>query len=556
MIFSPFTPIPFEYHVILSKSNQTVFDAPLRFVYRGSTLLVVPSSPLLLSCAKLMVVSPLSTSFEGFSICVELGWHERFFYVQDSIITAKYPQLLSEQNKLDLKSFKDKLPLNIEENPMFQRLGRYLTSVRVFPDPILFLAEMAFRNFICTEDDEDLSFLPKEPSSGFGTGSPSVSINTEPLKANGEPVIQPVEATTDSKESLKPELFVVHPGSIAARIKVRKCKIRGGSSRPPVKRKLAPGSSTSCATRAKTSSLKDDASFLTVFDDDKGLPNVLELKMLLPTTSRSLLLLLQLRRIIWITTWMEAIVDNAVNRRSREQLQAAMTEFEKNPAVVALREKIYVLSTKVKEHKLNLDGMMFESQKWVGYQPNLLTLESKVTFLRPKRQDWRLLKCPSARRLRSLNWKRREVVSKVVPYVAMELVHSDDMGSLVSRIVSSAILYGRCMAYEQVADMKEPFDLSKVKGYRSSYKKDHTQASNDFATVTFPWLDEFVADPSAPIEVLLSKNPPSLQRHAPSRTQVPFPTFQRATPSSAPVSNPMSPPPDTFVAKPQSSPLQ
>nr|GEY91300.1 hypothetical protein [Tanacetum cinerariifolium] len=69
-------------------------------------------------------------------------------------------------------------------------------------------------------------------------------------------------------------------------------------------------------------------------------------------------------------------------------------------------------------------------------------------------------------------------------------------------LVSSAILYGRCRAYEQVADMKEPFDLSK-----------------------------FVADPSAPIEALLSKKPPSLQRPAPSRTQVPLPSSQGATSS-------------------------
>ncbi|GJW53860.1 hypothetical protein Tco_0097945 [Tanacetum coccineum] len=226
-------PIPSEYRVILPKSNQTIFDAPPRFIYRGSALLVVPSSPLLLSCAKLMVVSPLSTSSDGSSICVELvitrieGWHERFFYVQDSIIPAKYPQLLSEQNKLDSKSFKDKLPPNIEENPMSQRLSRYPTSVRVFPDPILFL---------------------------------------------------PVEVTADSGDSPKPELFVVHPGSVSARIKDRKCKTRGGSSRPLVKRKLSPRSLTSCATRAKTSSSKDDAPFLTVSDDDEGLPDVLKLK--------------------------------------------------------------------------------------------------------------------------------------------------------------------------------------------------------------------------------------------------------------------------------------
>ncbi|GJV66321.1 hypothetical protein Tco_1477149 [Tanacetum coccineum] len=597
--FLTLNPIPSEYHVILPKSNQIVFNAPPGFIYRGSTLLVVPSSPLLLSCAKLMVVSPMSTFSEGSSICVKLvitrieGWHERFFYVQDSIIPAKYPQLLSEQNKLDSKSFKDKLPLNIEENPMFQRLGRYPTSVRVFPDPILFLAglkpsweygqqrpaimagEMAFRNFIYTEDDKDLSFLPKEPSSGFGTGSPSISINTEPLKANEEPVIQPIEVTENSGESPKPELFVVHPRSVVAWINDRKCKTRGGSSSPLVKRKLAHWSSTSRATRAKTSSSKDDAPFLTVSDDDEGLSDVLELKdatachleisAITPPAWKNHLdnhMDVELLDLHDRCYERHAVVDNAVNRRSRELLQvikklrgefdvmrnrerakeeeyeglqvkceAVMTEFEKNPAMVVLREKIYVLSIEVKEHKLNLDRMMLESQKWVVE----VSLRKEVEELR---QD------------------RREVVSKVITYAAIELVYSDDMGNLVGRFVSSAILYGRCRAYEQVADMNEPFDLSKVKGYRSSYKKDHTQARNNFAIATFPWLDEFVADPSDPIEVLLLKKPPSLQRHVPSRNQVPLPTSQRATPSSDLVSNLMSPPADASVVKPQLSPLQ
>nr|GEW56674.1 hypothetical protein [Tanacetum cinerariifolium] len=99
----------------------------------------------------------------------------------------------------------------------------------------------------------------------------------------------------------------------------------------------------------------------------------------------------------------------------------------------------------------------------------------------------------------------------------MELMHSDDMGSLVGKLVSFAILYGRCKAYEQVVDMKKPFELSKVKGYRYFYKKDHILARNDLSTATFPWLDEFVADPLALIEALLSKKPPSLQRLVPSR---------------------------------------
>ncbi|GKD10830.1 hypothetical protein Tco_1190515 [Tanacetum coccineum] len=102
------------------------------------------------------------------------------------------------------------------------------------------------------------------------------------------------------------------------------------------------------------------------------------------------------------------------------------------------------------------------------------------------------------------------LTTNVVPYAAMELVHSDKLGRLVGTLVSSAITYGRCRAYEQVAAMKEPFNLSKAKGYRSLYKKEHTQASNDFTTATFPWLNEFVVDAAALIEALLSKKPPTL----------------------------------------------
>nr|GFB02294.1 hypothetical protein [Tanacetum cinerariifolium] len=197
-----------------------------------------------------------------------------------------------------------------------------------------------------------------DPSPGLGTGSPSVPVNTEPLRADEEPVLQPAEVKANSGGSFKPELFVVHPESVAARMKNRKCKTRGGSSRPHVKRNLASGSSISHATRAMTSTSKDDVPFLTVSDDA------------------------------------EAVVDNAVNMRSCELLEVikklkgecdvikererareeesgslqvkcevAMSDFEKNPTVIALREKISTLSTKVKENKGNLDRMMLESQK-------------------------------------------------------------------------------------------------------------------------------------------------------------------------------------------------
>ncbi|GJY47502.1 hypothetical protein Tco_0436565 [Tanacetum coccineum] len=582
-------PIPLEYAVILPTSTQTIFDAPpgyvgfiSKFTFPGFFNLCRAGSWLTFQKRSEKHIPNL---FPKVITHIE-GWHERFFFVQDSIISSKYPQLLLDENMLNLKSFKDKLPPNIDENPYFQLLGRYPTSVRVFDDPILFLAglksswelannglrslwaaKMAFRNFIYTKDDDDLAFLPKEPSPGF-------------------------EITADSGESPKAGVFIVHLGSVAARIKERKCKTRGGSSRPHVKRKLASGSSSSRLVRAKTSAFKDDAPILSISDDDKGLPDCFELKdanachlrisaITPPAWKGHLdnqmdLELLDLHDHCY--AW-HAMVDNAFNRRACEFLQviekmrgevdvikarersreeeceelrvkceAAMAEFDQNLAVLVLREKISSLTADVKEHKGNLDRMMLESQKWAGYQVTLSTLKSKVDSLEAEKARLEAVEASFRREVEEFKQDRRDVVSKVVPYAVMELVHSDELGRLVGTLVSSAITYGRCKAYEQVAAMEEPFDLSKAKGYRSLYKKEHTQASNDFATAMFPWLDEFIADAAAPIKALLSKKPPTLQKPAPSRTQMHVPSSQKATPSYAPSSNPMSPPADLVKA--------
>ncbi|GKE73798.1 hypothetical protein Tco_1535839 [Tanacetum coccineum] len=181
----------------------------------------------------------------------------------------------------------------------------------------------------------------------------------------------------------------------------------------------------------------------------------------------------------------QAVVDNADRERAREEeceelqakCEAIMTEFEKNPIVVALSDKISTLSTKIKELKVSLNRMMLESQKWASCQQSLLTLESKATSLETEKERLEAIEVSLQKEVEELKPDRREVVSKVVPNAATELVHSEHMGSLIGRLVSSAILYGRCRAYEQVAEMKEPFDLSKVKGYHSSYKKDHTHSS-------------------------------------------------------------------------------
>nr|GEU98310.1 hypothetical protein [Tanacetum cinerariifolium] len=489
--------IPSEYLVILPTPTQTILDAPPGYI------------GLYIHCFSLDNLRlPLNDFF-----C----------------------ELLLKENMFDVKYFKDKLPSGIEKNLQFQYIARYPVSARAFDDLILFLAglqsswehgqhrpaifmggkEMAFRNFIYIEDDEDLTFLSKDFSPGFNIGSPCVSINTELVRDDEEPTVEP---------TIKPAIEPVNER--------RKCKTRGGSLRPPIKRKLAYGSSTSCTVRAKASAIKDDTPMLSISNDDEGLEDFLELKdatachlkisTITPPTWKGFLDnhldvdLLDLHDRFYAR---QAVVHNVVNRRSRELLdaikklrgeadvmrarelaheeefeglrakcEAAITDFDMNPAVLLLREKVSSLAAEAKEHKGNLDKLMLETKK--------ANLEATEASLRHEIEE--------------VKHDRREVVSKAVPYACMELLHSDELGRLVGKLVSSAITFGRCRAYEQVSRMKAPFDLSKVMRYRLSYENEHTQAINDLATATFSWLNEYIADASASVEALLLQKPLTL----------------------------------------------
>ncbi|GKD03026.1 hypothetical protein Tco_1178000 [Tanacetum coccineum] len=417
------------------------------------------------------------------------------------------------ENKLDVKSFKDKLPSCIEQNPQFQHLVRYPVSGRAFDDPILFLAglqsswehgqqrpaifvggkEMSFRNFIYTEEGEDLTFLPKDFSPGFNT-YPSVSINMEPVMTDKEPAIEPatkpvnerVGTTADSGGVPKEILLLFTLG-------VLQTALGRGSAKQG----------------------EDDTPVLSISNDDEGLEDCLELK---DATTYHLMIsaitppawkgfldnhldvdLLDLHDRCYAR---QVVMDNAVNRRSCEPLEvieklrgeaevmrakelayeeeceglqakceAAITNFNKNPVVLLLREKMSLLAIEAKDHKGNLDRWMLESLKWLGYQE-----------------------------IEEVKHDRREVVSNVVPYACMELLHSDQLGRLVRKL-----------------------------------------------------LNEYVANVSAfaSVGALLLKKPPTLQKHVPLRTQIHVPSSQLATLSFAPSSKPMSPPAD--IMKPSLS---
>ncbi|GJW12697.1 hypothetical protein Tco_1578524 [Tanacetum coccineum] len=109
-----------------------------------------------------------------------------------------------------------------------------------------------------------------------------------------------------------------------------------------------------------------------------------------------------------------------------------------------------------------------------------------------------------------LRQDRAVVVSKVVPDAIMKLVHSDEMGILVARLVRAAIIHGRCTEFEEVAKLKEPFVLEKMPSYRTSSKDEYDQAREDMANASYPFLSEFTSNSYASVEQLLSIKPRSL----------------------------------------------
>nr|GEX65945.1 hypothetical protein [Tanacetum cinerariifolium] len=114
-----------------------------------------------------------------------------------------------------------------------------------------------------------------------------------------------------------------------------------------------------------------------------------------------------------------------------------------------------------------------------------------------------------------------EMVSKVVSYISMKQVHSDEMDKLVGRLASSTIFYRRCAALEEVVKLKEPFDLKKMKGFWPTYDKEYTQARNDLPAIVFPFLSKATTDPLAPVKSFLSKKPKTLYPPTLLKTSVP-----------------------------------
>ncbi|GJW14799.1 hypothetical protein Tco_0018932 [Tanacetum coccineum] len=111
----------------------------------------------------------------------------------------------------------------------------------------------------------------------------------------------------------------------------------------------------------------------------------------------------------------------------------------------------------------------------------------------------------------SLRQDRAAIVTKVIPDAAMKLVHSDEMGVLITKLVRASIIHSRCATFEEVAKLNEPFILEKMPEYHTSSKEEYDQARDDLANASYSFLFDFTSNPYAYVEQMLSKKPRSLR---------------------------------------------
>ncbi|GKB15065.1 hypothetical protein Tco_0848988 [Tanacetum coccineum] len=180
---------------------------------------------------------------------------------------------------------------------------------------------------------------------------------------------------------------------------------------------------------------KDDSTFLTISDDDEGPPICLNENANALPPIHFCITPLAMEKSIWTTS--QCKDDNG--------------RSDKNPAVMYSMRGMIPCPGKFNEHKGNLER----------------SFAGRLNF------------CQNGLAIRV------DVVSKVVPYVGMKLMNNDDIGRLVAKLVSASILYGWYQAFKEVAKIKEPFDITKVKGYRSSYKKASSMEATSLSLPSF-----------------------------------------------------------------------
>ncbi|GJW73215.1 hypothetical protein Tco_0132585 [Tanacetum coccineum] len=124
-----------------------------------------------------------------------------------------------------------------------------------------------------------------------------------------------------------------------------------------------------------------------------------------------------------------------------------------------------------------------------GQKERIATIESKCECLEKERATLRETKIKLREEIDGLNLQcrmlkqdRADVATKLVPYIGMELYHSDVVGLVLGNMVKSAIFHCQCKALEEVVETKNTVDLSKVQCYCASTEMEYEEADNAYIT--------------------------------------------------------------------------
>ncbi|GJZ01014.1 hypothetical protein Tco_0518975 [Tanacetum coccineum] len=191
------------------------------------------------------------------------------------------------ENKLDKKSFKDKVPLHLEMDPLYDQIATYPSIVRTFPDHILYPAglkttwkhspkkpviyhrgqEINFKSFMLGGVDGELNFLPAEGASE-GQNSPSgkyVNNNAPMIDATPLSSIYPSNVVENVADSDDPSYGEDEQTLIVQKVPARASKVVGEASTP-----LDVDSVSDIHEFSSAKELKDATDFHWVIAHDRG----------------------------------------------------------------------------------------------------------------------------------------------------------------------------------------------------------------------------------------------------------------------------------------------
>ncbi|GKD79527.1 hypothetical protein Tco_1342148, partial [Tanacetum coccineum] len=343
------------------------------------------------------------------------GCKGNFFFIENKIVPSEYPELLLEENKLDKKSFKDVIPTHARDDPLYNQIATYPCNVRTFPDPILYLAglktswkhspkkpiiyyrrrEIDFRSFMMEGIYGEFHFLPEE----------------EFVENIGN---------SDDASSEKDEVTLIHR-TIAEKAQ---------------NRKVSPSSKVT-GKRKQTADDPNIHEFPSAKELKESIDSVLD-NMLNGRTRKLMSTLLKARASCDAIQEREIEKDKAYVKLERK-CNDALHDLDKNPLVLDMRAEIETLQGQVDRLHGEYSRLVLEENKWINYEQTLAILRSKVEGLESERKKLKSSEIQLLQEIDGMRQDRATVVAKVFPHMAIELVRSDEMGFLVSRLVKAAM---------------------------------------------------------------------------------------------------------------------